>query len=149
MDGVRDKTQALRAPGGARHALREFLLEQFIARPWRLEALVPAARRYAGSGLQALVRKSGWLRAAGLARLESQLPARLARAPRPGVYPASGAERGVVGLFLGCVARLLDGETLSAAVFVLNRLGYTVHVPARQTCCGGLYQDLGLGAGAQ
>jgi glycolate oxidase iron-sulfur subunit len=51
--------------------------------------------------------------------------------------------RGEVGLFLGCVARVTDVETLSASIFVLNRLGYAVHVPSRQGCCGAMHASLG------
>ncbi len=58
-------------------------------------------------------------------------------------YPAEGASRGDVALFLGCVARVVDAATLDAAVFVLNRLGYTVHVPRGQACCGGLHRQEG------
>jgi len=57
-------------------------------------------------------------------------------------YPVQSA-RGDVALFLGCVSNVLDGEALAAAIFVLNRLGYTVHVPAKQTCCGGLHRQSG------
>ncbi|WP_240143649.1 (Fe-S)-binding protein [Nitrosomonas sp. JL21] len=59
------------------------------------------------------------------------------------VYPAEGQVRGHVGLFLGCIARIADVATLNSSIFVLNRLGYTVHVPLRQTCCGALYQHRG------
>jgi glycolate oxidase iron-sulfur subunit len=59
------------------------------------------------------------------------------------VYPAMGKVRGEVGLFLGCVARVTDVATLSASIFVLNRLGYTVHVPSRQGCCGAMHESLG------
>ncbi len=59
------------------------------------------------------------------------------------VYPAVGKVRGEVGLFLGCVARLTDVATLNSSIFVLNRLGYTVHVPPSQTCCGALHQHSG------
>lgn len=59
------------------------------------------------------------------------------------VYPAEGKVRGEVGLFLGCVARLTDVITLNSSIFVLNRLGYTVHVPSSQTCCGALHQHSG------
>ena len=54
------------------------------------------------------------------------------------IYPAIEQERGRVGLFLGCVARLTDVETLNASIYVLNRLGYTVHIPSAQTCCGAI-----------
>lgn len=60
-------------------------------------------------------------------------------------YPAVGEEKGKVGLFLGCIARLTDVATLNAGIFVLNRLGYGVHIPADQTCCGALHQHAGDG----
>lgn len=59
------------------------------------------------------------------------------------VYPAKGEERGKVGLFLGCVARITDVATLNSSIYVLNCLGYTVHVPPNQTCCGALHQHNG------
>ena len=59
------------------------------------------------------------------------------------IYPAEGERRGEVGLFLGCVARITDVATLNSSIYVLNRLGYTVHVPPGQTCCGALHQHSG------
>lgn len=58
-------------------------------------------------------------------------------------YPARGERRGTVSLFLGCASRLADTETLRAAIFVLNRLGYEVNVPRAQGCCGAMYQHGG------
>lgn len=58
-------------------------------------------------------------------------------------YPAEGEKHGEVGLFLGCVARITDVATLNSSIYVLNRLGYTVHVPPDQTCCGALHQHSG------
>ncbi len=55
---------------------------------------------------------------------------------------------GDVSLFLGCATSALDAETLAATIFVLNRLGYRVHIPATQTCCGGLHRQAGDKAGA-
>ncbi|MBY0578989.1 MAG: (Fe-S)-binding protein [Burkholderiales bacterium] len=63
--------------------------------------------------------------------------------PDSPVYPARGAVIGEVGLFLGCVARITDALTLNAAIHVLTRLGYTVHVPQSQTCCGALHARFG------
>ncbi|MBA3756614.1 MAG: (Fe-S)-binding protein [Nitrosomonas sp.] len=59
------------------------------------------------------------------------------------VYPARGEKRGEVSLFLGCVARITDVATLNSSIYVLNCLGYTVHVPSDQTCCGALQQHSG------
>lgn len=59
------------------------------------------------------------------------------------VYPAKGEKRGEVGLFLGCVARITDVAVLNSSIYVLNCLGYTVHVPSSQTCCGALHQHSG------
>lgn len=41
------------------------------------------------------------------------------------------------------MARLTDTAAINASIYVLNRLGYTVHVPQKQTCCGALYQHSG------
>lgn len=58
-------------------------------------------------------------------------------------YPAVGEEKGKVGLFLGCIARLTDAAALNAGIFVLNRLGFSVSIPTEQTCCGALHQHAG------
>ncbi|MDP2786162.1 MAG: (Fe-S)-binding protein [Sulfurimicrobium sp.] len=100
-------------------------------RPWRQILL----RRvlFDTTSRPRLLQGAGWL----LRALRRPSP------PVAGTYPAQGAARGVVGLFLGCVARLSDAETLHAAVFVLNQLGYAVQVAPRQTCCGALHDHGG------
>ncbi|WP_090371978.1 (Fe-S)-binding protein [Nitrosospira sp. Nl5] len=134
---------------------RRVLERELIAKPARLDAFRPFLRFYQRSGMQELVRKSGLLGKTKLALLEAQLP----RVDMPcsfsaetgtgvakswqAIYPSIGKPRGEVGLFLGCVARLTDAATLNAGIFVLNRLGYTVHVPPMQTCCGALHQHGG------
>lgn len=131
--------------------LRIFLEREFILKPWRFDTLRPLLHFYQRSGLQKWVRKSGLLARSPLARLEMQIPSRNdARLPASttttwqAIYPATGSTlRGEVGLFLGCVARLADTETTHAAIRVLNRLGYTVHIPPDQTCCGALHSHSG------
>lgn len=82
-----------------------------------------------------------------LARLSRLLPqVRLPQAWQM-VYPASGSER-EVELFLGCIARVVQPGVSIAAIRVLNALGYSVRVPAQQTCCGALDQHAGRSAHA-
>lgn len=109
----------------------------------RLERLGRLLHCYQRSGLQRVLRASGLLRLAGLSELEANLPA-LARPERfETFYPAAGRRRGAVALFLGCIARLTDIQTLRAALRVLTRLGYDVHVPSGQGCCGALHRHVG------
>lgn len=58
-------------------------------------------------------------------------------------FAAHGTERGVIGLFLGCVADPLDAGVHHAAIRVLTQLGYQVELPADQTCCGALHYHNG------
>lgn len=124
--------------------LRGFLERELIAKPGRFDKLRPMLRLLAGSGLLSLLLRLGILRRNNLIQsllflTTRNLPGQLWRHS----YPARGALRGEVGLFLGCVARLIDTETVLSSVSVLNRLGYTVHVPDKQTCCGALHQHSG------
>jgi len=65
------------------------------------------------------------------------------------LYPASASKRdaaskkGAVSLFLGCASSAFDRQTLQASIFVLNELGYDVHIPAQQTCCGSIARQMG------
>jgi len=113
------------------------------ARPRLLEGIGIALRIYQRSGLQRLVRASGVLRWLRVQRLESLLPALPAALSRDAFHPAQGARRGRVALFLGCVARVLDAETLAAAIRLLTRLGFDVVIPHAQTCCGALHREAG------
>ncbi len=60
------------------------------------------------------------------------------------LYPtANSIKNGEVSLFLGCITNALDTNTLRAAVFTLNKLGYDVHIPKAQTCCGSIARQQG------
>lgn len=59
------------------------------------------------------------------------------------LYPAKHTKRGDVSLFLGCITNAFDSETLRASVYVLTTLGYTVHIPTTQVCCGGIARQQG------
>jgi len=127
-----------------REWVRDFLERELIARPVRFDMLRPILRLLVNSGLLAQGLRSNALKRNSLIQsllflTTRNLPGQMWR----DLYPARGSLRGEVALFLGCVARLIDTETLFSTISVLNRLGYTVHVPQAQTCCGALYQHSG------
>lgn len=84
----------------------------------------------------------------GLREVFKSLPATSRQYRWKTIYRVPGA-RDEIALFLGCVTNTLDAETLASSIFALNRLGYTVHVPPTQTCCGGLHRQTGDVAGAE
>ena len=58
--------------------------------------------------------------------------------PEP-FYPTTTGKQGEVALFVGCLSCSFDAKTVAASIRLLNRLGYDVHVPAQQVCCGALH----------
>jgi glycolate oxidase iron-sulfur subunit len=64
------------------------------------------------------------------------------------LYPASSDKQGDVSLFLGCATSAFDRQTLEASIFVLNQLGFDVHTPPQQTCCGSIARQMGDAAEA-
>lgn len=67
----------------------------------------------------------------------------------PAMHPDSrlkntpSSSKGAVSLFLGCATSALDSPTLTASIYVLNQLGFDVHVPTHQTCCGSIARQAG------
>jgi glycolate oxidase iron-sulfur subunit len=138
INGVRGIVEKTRRRSVLQRLGRRVLMDGVATRP--------AVLRMAGGALrtwQAMAGKAGGLMRFGLVRIATRLPPLRPQPVWKAVYPAAGKVRGEVGLFLGCVARVTDVATLSASIFVLNRLGYTVHVPPRQGCCGAMHASLG------
>lgn len=143
VNRVRAASASARKRGIVPRALRRLALDRLVANPAGLAWWARALRvwqRLGGRRWARLAGGLGWSRLGDLADALPELPAQAAwRSP----YPATAEARGTVALFLGCVARALDVETLRATIFVLNRLGYTVEVPSGQTCCGALHATQG------
>ena len=87
-------------------------------------------------------RRSGLLKKLGVERLDRYLP----HLPRPVKwrprYEPQRTGRGNVALFTGCMAPF-DQTTLQAAIRLLTKWGYGVHVPPNQVCCGAMDQHTG------
>lgn len=132
------------------------LMRLFLSQPKRLESLRRLFYFVQQRNVLHWFGKLGWLHRNRLFKFVAQLPK--VKFPYAGtgdahshrllnswqeIYPVHGQARGSIGLFLGCVARMTDVETLNASIYVLNRLGYIVHVPAAQVCCGAIDQHRG------
>ncbi len=126
------------------HRLAKRLALGAAARPSVLAALMGILRLAEQAGLRRLLRPLLARLAPSLAGRERLLP-RLP--PRERLAPAassSGPRRGVVALFVGCVAPHLRPETGRAAVEALTRNGWETAVPRGQGCCGALHLHAGL-----
>lgn len=111
----------------------------------RLARLLPFIALYHHSGLGKWLRRSGLLRALGLAEAEAlaATPALRALAKR---YAPERPCLGRVALFTGCLAEPFDRDTLLSAIALLNAIGYEVVVPREQQCCGAIHQHNGRSA---
>jgi glycolate oxidase iron-sulfur subunit len=132
LKAMRGPIESARKKGYWRRTLEKAALS-LVAHPRNMERI---GRIYSMSGIRKFI--PGKLRG-----LDRMLPEALHCLSHQAVHPAQGAVHGEVGLFLGCVARLADTLALNASIHVLNRLGYTVHVPQSQTCCGALHARFG------
>lgn len=80
-----------------------------------------------------------------LQRLTHQLPRLQPLGDKfPKVLPARGKRRARVGLFTGCVAEAMFGQTNWATARVLQENGCEVVIPESQACCGAIHYHSGL-----
>jgi glycolate oxidase iron-sulfur subunit len=100
-------------------------------------------------GLIGLGHLGGLYRAFGIGTAMDELPRNISTFSPKEFSPAIGTRQGEVALFAGCINSMFDGDTLRATINVLNKLGFDVHVPATQQCCGALFQHDGDSASAK
>ena len=124
------------------------MIFHLFPRPDRLRWLLAPMRIYQRSGLQSLVRKSGFLKLMpeSLRIMESLLPARLPGS-KASILPertaAVGTQRLKVGLLSGCVQSVFFPEVNAATARVLAAEGCEVVMPPDQVCCGALMVHAG------
>jgi glycolate oxidase iron-sulfur subunit len=101
-------------------------------------------RFYQSKGLQPWAQRLGVPRLLGMGEIDRLLPKPAPQQPWTQDFLAAfGMSKGTVGLFIGCMGRLLDHETVNAAVHCLRMAGFNVYLPKQQTCCGALDQHDG------
>jgi glycolate oxidase iron-sulfur subunit len=100
---------------------------------------------YQKTGLQALVRKTGLLKALPkkLRSMESLLPRLGKNEAMPEVTPAKGERRYRVGMLTGCVQSVFFPQVNAATARVLAAEGCEVLAPVDQSCCGALLVHAG------
>lgn len=141
MNEARIEIRKRQKPSAAQFFLRRFLLNKLFLSRRLMHVSFRLLRFYQRSGIRRVVRASRILSffPRRLAQMESLLP-EIPRSPRyslPG--PASFVGRKRVLLFEGCIMPEIFGPVHEATVRVLHRNGFSVGLPARQTCCGALH----------
>ncbi len=127
--------------------LRGFVFDTLLPSRFLLRVAAVKLAVYQKSGLQALARASGILKALGLAKMDelspqAQFPTFFSQYGK--VFPAKGARRYKVALLGGCIANISFARLNEATVRVLQANGCEVHVPDAQTCCGALALHAGV-----
>lgn len=138
------RTQIVRATAPTRSPSAAFgrsvLIGALFSQLWFMRLVASFVRSYQRSGLQALARSSGILRALQLEELEALAPRMsspffVAAGQR---FPAQGARKATAFLHAGCIMHVAFADWNEASVRVLNRAGIDVVVPADQGCCGAI-----------
>lgn len=128
-------------------AIRAHFYEQILPSFPGLARHAKFVRFYQRSGLQKLARRSGLLKALGVAELDALSPrieSDFSFRDLGAVYPAEGTRRGRVALLIGCIGSVAFAELNRATVRVLTRNGIEVHIPPSQSCCGALHVHAGF-----
>jgi len=104
-------------------------------------------RFYQRSGIQTVLRKTGFLKlvgAADLDRLSPKIDSEFFFSEIGKTFPAVGARRGRVAFLAGCINNVAFSHLNRATVKVLTENGIEVHIPAGQGCCGALDAHAGF-----
>ena len=143
---LEDGARAARVAGlpAWRRVLRRARLTA-LSDPRIADALVQAARIYLRLGL---ARLAEWSRLAEHARMRPLH--RLAAAIRSTAAPVVPVDspKPELELFVGCMGGLAQGQAISAARDLCDRLGLHVRVPQAHACCGALLRHNGFPAEA-
>ncbi len=103
---------------------------------------------YQRSGLDQMMRESGFLRSLGrlgdLAQLAPEAQAPFFFSNFGKIYPAEGETKHRVALMAGCMQNVFFSRLNEATVRVLCKNGCEVTIPAEQECCGALQVHAGL-----
>ena len=143
IESVRAQTvQAKLLP--TRRRVAQTVLRVVFPRPKLLRLAARGLWLYQRTGMQALVRRLGFLRwiAPSLAAVEALSPPvsdRFLQASDLRFVPAHGERLRSVAFITGCIMSVSFAQAHRASLRVLARNGCDVHIPEHQSCCGALH----------
>ena len=120
--------------------VRSFLLGPVFSSMALLRAIATLLRFAQHSGLEALARKTGLIRALGLedaAALEPRISDRFF-VPKDQRWSAEGSRKATAMIHAGCVMHVAFAHVNEATVRVLQKAGCDVVAPRAQGCCGAI-----------
>ena len=138
------RTQVVRAMAPAqswwKRLGRAVLVGELFENLTMMRTAATLLRFYQRSGLRALVRGTGMLKALGLQDMEALAPQISDRffVPHDQRFAAHGTKRATAFLHAGCVMHVAFASWNHATVRVLNAAGVDVVVPRDQGCCGAI-----------
>ena len=128
--------------------VRWLAYSQLLRRPLLLKAAGLGLMLYQRSGLETMMRETGFLDGLGrlgeIARLAPEAQAPFFFSSIGKVFPAEGETRYRVALLAGCMQNVFFSRLNEATVRVLRKNGCEVTIPASQECCGALHVHAGL-----
>lgn len=126
------------------NSIEHFVLFQVLTHRAYLKLLNITIWLYQVTGLRKLAQI---LRIFNLSKKATRLDQLLPQAHRPSIFKAYYAPKNThkkdITLFLGCASESFEPNTLRATIKLLTQLGYGVHIPKKQSCCGALHQHQG------
>jgi glycolate oxidase iron-sulfur subunit len=138
------RATAASRPAGARLA-RSLVLGQLFSNLGLMRWVASLVRFYQRSGMRALARDSGILRALKLDELEALAPAisETFFVPSGQQWKALGPKKATAFMHAGCVMQVAFPQVNEATVRVLQRAGCEVVAPSAQGCCGAISMHTG------
>ncbi|HWR54301.1 MAG TPA: heterodisulfide reductase-related iron-sulfur binding cluster [Bryobacteraceae bacterium] len=147
VEAARAELETARPRSLSQRIVRSLLLDTLFSSRRLMSLAGRGLWLYEKSGMRALARSTGLLRALGMERLDPLTPT--AEPPfffnQIGkVYPAEGKRRYRVAFLAGCIANVAFARLNEATVRVLRKNGCEVAIPAGQGCCGALHLHVGM-----
>ena len=127
--------------------VRRFFFGKVLHNLRLLERMAKLVRFYQRSGIQTVLRRTGFLKLVGgadLDRLSPKIDSEFFFAEIGKTFPAVGERRGRVAFLAGCINNVAFSHLNRATVKVLTENGIEVHIPAGQGCCGALDAHAGF-----